>query len=49
MEIGERILIVRVDGHPLRALGSTWIRRIPVFKKGPRGPSNAGEKALMLL
>jgi hypothetical protein len=28
---------------------STWIRRIPVFKKGPRGPSNAGEKALMLL
>ena len=27
----------------------TWIRRILLFKKGPRGPSNAGEKVLMVL
>ena len=33
----------------IRERAMTWIRRIPVFKKGPRGPSNAGEKALMLL
>ena len=27
----------------------TWIRRILLFKKGPQGPSNAGEKVLMVL
>ena len=31
------------------ALPVTWIRRILLFKKGPRGPSNAGEKVLMVL
>src|ERR1039457_6053833 len=29
--------------------GNTSIRRIRLFKNGPRGPSNAGEKVLMVL
>ena len=36
-------------GTHWRKLCDTRIRRILLFRKGPRGPSNAGEKVLMVL
>jgi hypothetical protein len=32
-----------------QAVYATWIRRIPTFKEQPRGPSDAGERALLIL
>jgi Cu2+-exporting ATPase len=38
-----------VKDVPLGELAVTRIRRILLFKKGPRGPSNAGERVVMVL
>src|ERR1035437_803883 len=42
------IRVVRWSEREFR-VPHTWIRRILLFKKGPRGPANAGEKVLMVL